>query len=119
MREHRCAAGHKHDVGDVESRKAGCVRGEERDCWRDRVGKHVTGVDVQMAQQWEVRSGWVARDRLEWDADTRRVEAERQVCQVGHGSVRDAFEDAADQFGADDDRQGAEGLRGKKQYLPE
>ena len=52
---------------------AGCVRSEERDCWRDRVGKHVAGVDVQMAQQWEVRAGWVARDRFDRDDDTHWV----------------------------------------------
>ena len=60
-------------TGDVESGKVGCVRSEERDCWRDRVGKHVAGVDMQMAQQWEVRAGWAARDRLDWDDDTRWV----------------------------------------------
>ena len=63
-------------TGDVESGKVGCMCSEECDCWRDHVGKHVAGVDVQMAQQREVSSGWVARYRLKWDADTRRVEAE-------------------------------------------
>ena len=75
-------------------RAAGCVRSEERDCWRDRVGKHVAGVDVQMVQQWEGRAGW-------W----RGTGSTGTMIRVG--------------FGADDDGQGAEGLLGKKQDLPE
>ena len=60
----------------MESGKAGCMHSEEHDCWCDRVGKHMAGVDVQMSQQQEVSSGWVVRYWLKWDADTSRVEAE-------------------------------------------
>ena len=60
----------------MESGKAGCVCSEECDCWRNHVGKHVAGVNVQMVQQQEVSSGWVVRYQLKWDTDTRQVEAE-------------------------------------------
>ena len=60
----------------MESGKAGCVCSEEHDCWRNHVGKHVAGVNVQMVQQQEVSSGWVVRYRLKWDTDTHQVEAE-------------------------------------------
>ena len=46
-------------TGDVESGKVGCVHSEERDCWRDRVGKHVAGVDCR----WH-SSGRLARGGL-------------------------------------------------------
>ena len=49
------------------------------------------------------------------DDDTRRVEAERQVSQDGQGRLCDTFEDAADEFGADDDGQGSEGRRDEEQ----
>ena len=105
-REHGCAAGHEEDVGDVKGRQARCVRRDECDCGRDGVGKDVAGIDVEMTQPWEARSGWEARRRVvvvEGDEDARRVEAERQVCQVGYGRVCDGFEETADGFGADDD----------------
>ena len=63
-------------TGDVESGKVGCVHSEECNCWCDCVGKHMAGVDVQMAQQREVSSGWVVRYRLKWDANTHWIEAE-------------------------------------------
>jgi hypothetical protein len=77
--EHGCAAGHEEDVGDVEGCQAQCLRRDECDCGRDGVGKDVSGIDVEMAQPWEARFGWVARRRVvvKGDEDARRVEAER------------------------------------------
>ncbi len=118
-REHGRAAGHEQDVGDVEGHQARCVRRDERDCGRDGAGKDVAGVDVQVTQPRQVRSGWVARGRVKRDDDARRVEAQSQVCQVVHGRVCDAFEDAADACGADDDGQGTEGRRSEEQDLRE
>lgn len=116
-REHGRAAGHEEDVGNVEGRQARCVRRDERNCGRDGAGQDVAGVDVQVAQPGQVRIGWVARGWVERDCDARRVEAQRQVCQVVHGGVCDAFGDAADACGADDDGQGTESRRSEEQDI--
>jgi len=84
--KNRRGAGREQDVGDVENRQARCVRCkvrcDQRGCRRDVAGQDVAGVDVQVSQPRKVHTGWAARGWVERDDDPRRVEAQRQVCQV-------------------------------------